>query len=204
MKSGIIIFLFLISITAPGTLMGQSLKALVLESIFDLKDEEDEDILIRQLNLNQDSLFMVLENKVKYTLNLESIRLEQPSPFIFKTRNNKNFKELLPIDIEKAIKNPADLYLIFNLTIGPPNRSLIYPLVRNTMIFKIYIYDKDLNQIQKIKFRERITLGFFISSEDFTSDDYGSYEDLNFFRPNRNEFLELFDKVIKSEGEIRF
>lgn len=179
------------------------MKAQVLESVFDSRYQFGDKLILVRLKLNQDSLYDALENKVKKILNLESIRRAQSQPFVFTQRKGKDFKKLIPSDISKASENPADLYLIFSLLIDPPHRSLIYPLVRNTMVFKIYIYDKELNLTRLVKYKKRKTLGFLISSDDFNrSDEDYQEEDLD-FNLDRDLFLELFDKIIKSKKSVR-
>lgn len=203
MKTTIIFFSFLICFLIPKVILSQAMKAQVLESVFDSRYQFGDKLILVRLKLNQDSLYDALENKVKKILNLESIRRAQSQPFVFTQRKGKDFKKLIPSDISKASENPADLYLIFSLLIDPPHRSLIYPLVRNTMVFKIYIYDKELNLTRLVKYKKRKTLGFLISSDDFNrSDEDYQEEDLD-FNLDRDLFLELFDKIIKSKKSVR-
>ena len=179
------------------------MKAQVLESVFDSRYQFGDKFILVRLKLNQDSLYDALENKVKKTLNLGSVHRAQSQPFVFTQRKGKDFKKLIASDISKASEHPADLYLIFSLLIDPPHRSLIYPLVRNTMVFKIYIYDKELNLIRLVKYKKRKTLGFLISSDDFNgSDEDDQEEDLD-FSLDRDLFLELFDKIITSKKSVR-
>lgn len=203
MKTIIVFFSFLICFLIPKVILSQAMNAQVLESIFDNRYQFGDKLILVRLKLNQDSLYDALENKVKKILNLESIRRAQSQPFVFTQRKGKDFKKLIASDISKASENPADLYLIFSLLIDPPHRSLIYPLVRNTMVFKIYIYDKELNLTRLVKYKKRKTLGFLISSDDFNgSDDDYDEEDLD-FNLDRDLFLELFDKIIKSKKSVR-
>lgn len=199
MKKYLLLLVLTLFFLIPTVSLGQALTARVLESIFDIRDEEGEKFMISELNLNQDSLYRVMETKIKSVLNLESISSAQSQPFIFTKRKNKFFKELMPDDISMANENPADLYLIFYLIIDPPYRSLFYPLVRNSMTFKVFIFGKDFQLIQRMKNTKRKTAGYHISSEDFDSDDESSNDDLDFFRLDRESFLILFDKTIHLE-----
>jgi hypothetical protein len=195
MKPGIIIFIILFLFFGTGKLIAQGLTAQVLESIFYKQPNGGgEERMINEFQLDIDSLYNLIEDKVKNILNLEEIGLLQNSPFIFTKRKNKNFKTLTKEDHNKAKSAPADIYLIVFLDVDPPYPSLMSKhLIKTAVTLEVFVFDKNLQPIQKMKGKKANT---GITSEPAEDEFY----DLDFFDLDRDSFLYLFDGALKKIG----
>jgi hypothetical protein len=196
MKPGIIIiFIILFLFFGTGKLIAQGLTAQVLESIFYKQPNGGGEVrMISEFQLDIDSLYNVIEDKVKNILNLEEIGLLQNSPFIFTKRKNKHFKTLTKEDHNKAKSTPADLYLIVFLDVDPPYPSLMSRhLIKTAVTLEVFVFDKNLQPIQKMKGKKANT---GITSEPAEDEFY----DLDFFDLDRDSFLYLFDGALKKIG----
>jgi hypothetical protein len=195
MKSGISTFIILFIFFGTGKLLAQGLTVQVLESVFYKQPNGGgEERMISDFRLDMDSLYNVIEDKVKNILNLEEMGLLQNSPFIFTKRKNKYFKTLTKEDHNKAKSAPADLYLIIFLDVDPPYPSLMSKhLIKTAITLEVFVYDKNLQQIQKMKGKKAST---GITSEPAEDE----FSDLDFFDLDRDSFLYLFDKALKKIG----
>lgn len=189
-----IILISLIGFTTHST--AQSLSAKVLESSFYLQPRGFGHNFLQSLDINPDSIYQVLETKVQQLLVLQSIDRIQEEAFIFQKRKKKAFSELTDKDRSLTQNYPADLYLIFQITVDPPYPSALSGhLIKTAIEIEIFIYDKSLNQIQKISAKRKNT-GI---TSDPNSDEDDPYENA-FFDFDRESFLDLFDKTLSELG----
>lgn len=193
MKNLILILGLLTHQVCTIELSAQALNAKVLESSFFIFPNGGGQYFLTHFNLNQDSLFAVLSSKVNKTLNLKSIESTQPVPFLFTKRKNKNLKNLTSIDRRIAEKFPADIYLIFLVTVDPPYPSMLSDhLVRIAVTLEVFVYDRQFQRIQQLKAKKKNT-GLMLS----TDVDDTELPDYSFFELDRESFLDLFDKALK-------
>lgn len=189
-----IILISLIGFTTHST--AQSLSAKVLESSFYLQPRGFGQNFLQSLDINPDSIYQVLETKVQQLLVLQSIDRIQEEAFIFQKRKKKAFSELTDKDRSLTQNYPADLYLIFQITVDPPYPSALSGhLIKTAIEIEIFIFDKSLNQIQKISAKRKNT-GI---TSDPNSDEDDPYENA-FFDFDRESFLDLFDKTLSELG----
>lgn len=175
----------------------QSLSAKVIESSFYVQPRGFGQNFLQSLSLDQDSLYQVLESKVQQILMLQSIDRVQEEAFIFSKRKKKNFTQLTVMDHALSQSHPADLYLIFQLTVDPPYPSLLSGyLIKTAVEIEIYIFDKSLAQIQKISSKKKNT--GITTDPNPDEDDYSEYD---FFDFDREGFLYLFDKTLSDLGK---
>lgn len=147
--------------------------------------------MVMNFRLDKDSLYHAIEAKIKTILNVEEIGLLQNSPFIFTKRKNKHFKNLTKEDNNKADSAPSDLYLIIFLDVDPPFPSLMSAhLIKTAVTLEVYVFDKNLQLLQKMK-------GKKANTGITTSPDEDDFADLGFFDLDRESFLYLFDKALK-------
>lgn len=192
MKSRSMLFLFFIFFIENISLQAQGLTAQVIESVFYVQPNGGgEERMIRELGLNMDSIYLTIEGRIKEILNLRELGILQNSPFLYNKRKNKNFKDLTKEDQNRAKSAPADLYLIIFLEVDPPYPSMMSKhLVKTAITLEVYVFDKNLQLLQKMKGKKANT-GFT------TSADEEGYDDLEFFEFDRDSFLYLFDKALK-------
>lgn len=186
------IFLFL----SIGSMNAQDLSARVLESVFFVYPNGGGQGMISRFDLNSDSLYSVMESKVQQALNLQSISSAQPVPFIYARRKKKNYKSLGSADLLLAENQPADLFLLFLLTVDPPYPSMMTNhLVKTAVTFDVFIFDRNYQLMERIRGRKRSTGLSSDSGED------GEDLDLSFFDLDRESFLFLFDKAVSRLGK---
>jgi hypothetical protein len=193
MKSRSMLFLLFFLSIGNIFLQAQGLTAEVIESVFYVQPNGGgEERMIREFGLNMDSLYLTIEGRIKEILNLEELGLLQNSPFLYTKRKNKNFKDLTKEDQNRAKSAPADLYLIIFLDVDPPYPSMMSKhLIKTAITLEVYVFDKNLQLLQKMKGKKANT-GLTTSSDE---DDY---DDLDFFALDRDSFLYLFDKALKN------
>jgi hypothetical protein len=191
MKYLVSIFLAVFLFTETKIVYGQGLSAQVMESVFYVQPNGGGEWMVMNFRLDKDSLYHAIEAKIKTILNVEEIGLLQNSPFIFTKRKNKHFKNLTKEDYNKADSAPADLYLIIFLDVDPPFPSLMSAhLIKTAVTLEVYVFDKNLQPIQKMKGKKANT-GITTSPEE------DGFDDLGFFDLDRESFLYLFDKALK-------
>jgi hypothetical protein len=190
MKYLVSIFLAIFLFSDTKIVFAQGLSAQVIESIFYVQPNGGGERMVMDFKLDKDSLYHAIEAKIKTFLNVEEIGLLQNSPFIFTKRKIKHFKNLTKEDKNKADSAPADLYLIIFLDVDPPFPSLMSAhLIKTAVTLEVYIFDKNLKPLQKMKGKQANT-GITTSPEE---DDF---TDLGFFDLDRESFLYLFDKAL--------
>lgn len=193
MKSRSILFLLFFLPIGNFFLQAQGLTAQVIESVFYVQPNGgEEERMIREFGLNVDSLYHTIEVRIKEILNLEELGLLQNSPFLYNKRKNKNFKELTKEDQNRVKSVPADLYLIIFLDVDPPYPSMMSKhLVKTAITLEVFVFDKNLELLQKMKGKKANTVVTVSSDEE--GDD-----DLDFFSLDRDSFLYLFDNALKN------
>ncbi|WP_373496688.1 hypothetical protein [Aquiflexum sp.] len=191
MKSRSMLFLLFFLSIGNIFLQAQGLTAQVIESVFYVQPNGGgEERMIREFGLNMDSLYLTIEGRIKEILNLKELGLLQNSPFLYTKRKNKNFKNLTKEDQNRAKSAPADIYLIIFLDVNPPYPSLMSKyLIKTAITLEVYIFDKNLLPLQKMKGKKANTGISFSPDEDDYDDD--------FFDFDRDSFLYLFDKALK-------
>jgi len=191
MKHLVSIFLAIFLFNGTKILFAQGLTAQVIESVFYVQPNGGGERMVMNFKLDKDSLYHVIEAKIKTILNVEEIGLLQNSPFIFTKRKNKHFKNLTKEDNNKADSAPSDLYLIIFLDVDPPFPSLMSAhLIKTAVTLEVYVFDKNLQPLQKMKGKKANT-GITTSPEE------DGFDDLGFFDLDREIFLYLFDKALK-------
>ncbi|GMQ30273.1 hypothetical protein [Algoriphagus confluentis] len=196
MKRTAISAIFLFLFFSIGSMKAQDLSARVLESVFFVYPNGGGQGMISRFDLDSDSLFTVMESKVQEILNLQSISSAQPAPFIFSRRKKKYYKAMGSADQMLAQNQPADLYLLFLLTVDPPYPSMMTNhLVKTAVTFDVFIFDRNYQLTERIRGRKRSTGLSSDSGED------GEDLDLSFFDLDRESFLFLFDKAVSRLGK---